>query len=83
MDRPSVFLKCARSRKDFASWLFDLNDVNYFILETTNTTPWAEMDQTQLSRKLEQLGSDIDLLNTKQVDRVIGLEPSRCQRRVG
>jgi len=28
------FLKCARSRKDFASWLFDLNDMNYFILET-------------------------------------------------
>jgi len=27
------FLKCVRSRKDFASWLFDLNDKNYFILE--------------------------------------------------
>ena len=34
MDRPSVFLKARESRKEFASWLFDLNDTNYFILET-------------------------------------------------
>lgn len=43
-----------------------------------NTTPWSQMTQEQLSRKLDQVGSDFALLKTdKKIKRIIwfGTEP--------
>jgi len=49
-----------------------------------NTTPWSQMTQEQLSRKLDQVGSDLALLKTNpKVQRIVCVLPARMHESGG